>query len=177
MKRSGNPGRGGESGSPPRSGSRRSGNPAAWLAVLLASLFLARPGECACNVSVTGVNFGPYDAASLLPADSTGSVSVSCDQNPPADITVTIGPSGSSGAFNPRSMRNGSGPERLNYNLYTDASRTVVWGDGTSNTTAVVIRRVNRNRVQTATIYARTPAGQDVPPGVYADSLVVTILY
>lgn len=147
------------------------------LAVLLAAVLFARAADCACNVTATGVSFGPYDAASLLPADSAGSVTVSCDQNPPVDITVTIGPSGTTGGFNPRSMRLATGTARLNYNLYTDASRSVVWGDGTSGTAAVVIRRVNRNRAQTATIYARTPAGQNVPVGAYTDSLVVTILY
>jgi len=144
---------------------------------ILVSLFLARGAESACNVTASGVNFGSYDAASSMPADSTGSVTVSCDRNPPTDVTVTIGPSGNSGAFNPRSMRRGGGPDRLNYNLYTDASRIVVWGDGTSGTTAVRLRKVNRNRPVTATIYARTPPGQDVTPGVYQDSLVVTILY
>lgn len=158
---------------------KRSGNPRKGGLVLALLVFLvpARVAECACNVAVTGVNFGPYDAAAALPRDSTGSVTVSCDQNPPLDLTITIGPSGTTGAYQPRSMRSTIGTDRLNYNLYTDASRNVVWGDGTAGTTAVIVRRVNRNRVQTATIYARTPPGQDVPPGVYADTLVVTILY
>jgi spore coat protein U-like protein len=147
------------------------------VAAILVSLFLVRGAESACNVTATGVNFGPYDAASYVPGDSTGSVTVSCDRNPPTDVTVTIGPSGNSGAFNPRSMRQTTRTDRLNYNLYTDASRNVVWGDGTAGTAAVTLRKVNRNRPVTATIYARTPSGQDVTPGIYVDTLVVTILY
>jgi spore coat protein U-like protein len=147
------------------------------VAALLASLFLARGAESACNVSAGGINFGPYDAAAAAPRDSMGSVTVSCDRNPPTDVTVTIGPGGSSGGFNPRTMRNSSGTDRLTYNLYTDASRNVVWGDGTAGTAAVNLRKVNKNRPVTATIYARIPSGQDVVPGTYLDTLVVTILY
>jgi spore coat protein U-like protein len=126
-------------------------------------------------VTATGVNFGAYDVFVAAPLDSAGTVTVSCDQNPPMDVTVAIGPSASSGAFLPRSMRNASGPDRLNYNLFTNASRNVVWGDGTAGTATVLLFKVNKNRSQTATIYGRIPPGQNVSVGSYSDRITVTI--
>lgn len=138
-------------------------------------LLLARPSDAACKVTATGVNFGAYDVFVTAPSDSAGTVTVSCDQNPPIDITVAIGPSASSGAFLPRSMRSASAPDRLNYNLFTNASRNVVWGDGTAGTSTVMLFNVNRNRSQAATIYGRIPPGQNVSVGSYSDTLTVTI--
>jgi spore coat protein U-like protein len=126
-------------------------------------------------VTTTGVSFGGYDVFVTVPQDSTGTVTVSCDQNPPTDVTVAIGPSASSGGFRPRSMRNASTSDRLNYNLFTNASMSVVWGDGTSGTSTVLLFKVNKNRPQTATIYGRIPPGQNVSVGTYADTLTVTI--
>lgn len=145
------------------------------IVTILAFLFLVRGSMAACNVSATGVNFGPYDAAAPTPRDSTGTVTVSCDQNPPTDIAIAIGVSGTSGVFIPRMMRNAARPDRLNYNLFTTPSRSTVWGDGTAGTSTVFLRNVNRNRPQTATIYGRIPAGQDVAVGSYSDTLIVTI--
>lgn len=129
--------------------------------------------DAACFVSATNVSFGSYDVFVAVPLDSTGTVTVSCDSR--TDVTVSIGPSGTSGGFNPRQIGRVSGSDRLNYNLFTTASRTVIWGDGTAGTSTVLISNVRRGRPETRTIYGRIPAGQDVSVGSYSDSLTVTI--
>ncbi len=144
---------------------------------LTAVLFLlfVSSAHAACRVTATGLNFGAYDVFSAVPRDTTGTVTVTCDQNPPTDITVTIGPSAGSGGFNPRQMRQAGGTDRLGYNLYTTASMSSVWGDGSAGTSAVFIRKVNRNRPATATIFGRIPARQNVSVGSYSETLTVTI--
>lgn len=89
---------------------------------------------------------------------------------------ITLGVSKTSGGFQPRQMLNPSGGDLLNYNLYRDASRTQVWGNG-SQGTYVVIDVIGKNRTKTFPIYGRTPGGQDVRTGNYADGLVVTVQY
>ena len=140
-------------------------------------LFLAPAGGAgaACTVSATGVNFGAYDVFVAAPLDSTGSVTVTCDQAPPEDVVIAIGPSGTSGGFIPRQMRSASSPDRLNYNLFTNAGRSSVWGDGAPGTSTVFLKNVKKNRPVTTTIYGRIPPGQDVSAGSYSDSLTVTI--
>ena len=75
-----------------------------------------------CVVNSPGVNFGSYDVFSNLSLDSTGNVSVVCDVSTPYSISLSPG----GGSYVSRAMA--SGGHSLNYNLYTDATRTVVWG-------------------------------------------------
>jgi spore coat protein U-like protein len=138
-------------------------------------LLIGIPGHAACLVSATGLNFGEYDVFSAVPRDTTGTVTVTCDRNPPTDVTISIGRSGGSGGFNPRQMRRAGGSDLLGYNLYTTASMSTVWGDGSAGTSTVFLRKVNRNHPVTTTIYGRIPPGQNVSVGSYAETLTVTI--
>jgi spore coat protein U-like protein len=130
-----------------------------------------------CSVASTPVSFINYDVFSLSPAFSTGTVSVSCN-NPdkkPLPVTIAID-SGSSGTFNPRQMKGATGIDRLNYYLYTNASRTVIWGDGTGGTSKV-INNVSKNIPWNAVIFGALPQRQNVSAGNYSDIIVVNISF
>ncbi len=145
---------------------------------VLAGLLCLIPGpvaHAACGVTTTGVNFGIYDVFAAAPRDTAGTVTVACDRNPPTDVTISIGPSPTSGGFQPRQMRHTSQADRMRYNLFTTASMTTVWGDGSAGTSTVLLRKVNRNRPVTTTIYGRIPPRQNVSVGAYSDSVTVTI--
>jgi spore coat protein U-like protein len=145
------------------------------LAALLAAGFAA-PAGAACTVSVTGVAFGAYDTLSGSPDDSTGTISATCliiDDAPDVEID-----SGNAPNFSPRRMDNGG--SHLNYNLYTSASRTIVWGDGTGGTQRAALTLTGTFliwRGYSRTIYGRIPAGQNVSAGAYGDTLVVTMTF
>ena len=141
----------------------------------LLCLILGSAAHAACRVTTTGINFGAYDVFAAVPRDTSGTVTVACDRNPPTDVTISIGASPTSGGFQPRRMRHASQADRMNYNLFTTASMTTVWGDGSAGTSTVLLRKVNRNRPVTMTIYGRIPPGQNVSVGAYSDSLTVTI--
>mgnify|MGYP001587564072 CR=1 FL=1 len=141
----------------------------------LLCLILGNAAHAACRVTTTGLNFGAYDVFSATPRDTAGTVTVACDRNPPTDVTVSIGPSPTSGGFQPRRMRHATLPDRLDYNLFTAPSMGTVWGDGSAGTSTAFLRKVNRNRPVTATIYGRIPPGQNVSVGAYTDMLTVTI--
>jgi spore coat protein U-like protein len=147
-------------------------------------LILSVPNaNAACTVSTTPVNFGSYDVLSSTPLDSTGSVTVDCSvgvspPNPPVDVLITIGQSANSGSFNPRKMKNVTGPDLLNYNLYSNASMVSIWGDGTGGTSTVTLNKVNKNAPPAVTtVFGRIPGGQDVSAGPYSDILTVTITW
>jgi spore coat protein U-like protein len=120
--------------------------------------------------------FSGYDVFLTVPNDSMGTITVTCDTVPPPDVTVQIGPSLASGGFNPRQMRHVSGSDLLNYNLFTDAGRSAIWGDGTG-WTSIVKRRVPRNKPWVTTVYGRVPAGQNVSVGLYSETVTVTIIW
>lgn len=140
-------------------------------------------GAVVCTVASVGVNFAVYDPLSSSPDDSTGQVSVSCTLTPPpSSETVAYSiqlDAGGAGVFTPRRLR--SGLETMQYNLFRDAGRTQIWGNGLTGTFSVADSVTlgpgvgNRTRSRSYTIYGRVPSGQDVAPGNYADTIVITV--
>jgi spore coat protein U-like protein len=128
-----------------------------------------------CSVATTSVSFSNYDVFSTSPTYSTGTVSVSCSNpnNQAMPVTIAIS-SGSSGTFNPRRLKAAIGTDSLNYYLFTNPSRTVIWGDGTGGTSTVV-NSVSRSAPWNASIYGTLPQRQNVSAGSYGDSVVVTV--
>jgi spore coat protein U-like protein len=128
--------------------------------------------DAACTISATGVNFGTYDVFSSTPDDSTGTITYRCGSSD-HHITVTLS-RGSSGTFSPRRM-NQAGGEQLAYNVFTDATRTTIWGDGSGGTSVYSETNPPNNQDVVLTLYGRIPALQDVSVGSYADTLVATV--
>jgi len=149
----------------------------AWLGVLAALLLLPAPGaRAACSVAAGNLSFGPYNPLSAAGATTSGTLTVSCNQSPPPTVTVQIGPSAVSGGFAPRRMQRIGGSATLAYNLYLGPAAATVWGNGVGGT-GVQSATVRKNRPWTLTIYGVMPGNQDVPPGLYGDSLAITILF
>lgn len=124
-----------------------------------------------CSATATGVNFGNYDPQSGVPDDAPGTLSLECNGGGrSAFATVSLG-TGNSGNFASRSM--GNGASFLQYNLYADSARAIVWGDGSGGTSTVDVP-VNFG-LGSRTIYGRIPSGQMVSAGAYSDLIVVTI--
>ncbi|MDR7993823.1 spore coat U domain-containing protein [Thermosynechococcus sp. TG252] len=85
-----------------------------------------------------------------------------------------MAPTGNAGRFTPRQMT--SGRERLDYNLYIDAARTQIWGDGTGGSSLRTLVPVN-HAPTTLEIFGRIPTRQFVPAGIYSNTIVVTLEY
>lgn len=144
-------------------------------AVALAALILLVPATGAraaiCLVSATPVAFGTYLPFSGTPTDSTGTVTVSCFGS--ATISIALS-TGGSGSYSSRQMTNGGA--RLLYQVYANATRTTIWGDGTAGTVTVTDTLTgfsSRNYIA----YGRIPTFQPVRPGPYADTITVTVSY
>jgi spore coat protein U-like protein len=137
-----------------------------------------------CEVSAVGINFGTYDGLLATPTDSVGRVEVTCYYSKTggaveASYVLRLSPGGS-GSYAARSMSLGS--SLLPYNLYTDASHSQVWGNGSDG--SLVIRgslKVNPGAYSTVTkvhtIYGRIPAGMDAAMGLFGDTVLVTLTY
>jgi len=133
----------------------------------------ADPPPSSCTVSATSIIFVNYDVFSTFNNDSTGTITVSCTAPWPL-LTIAIGQSSNSG-FLPRKMKKSGGSDMLNYNIFTDAAMSAVWGDGTSGT-QVVVHQPNKKTVPEI-VYGRIPPGQDISAGFYSDVLMVTITF
>ncbi|MGH2375223.1 MAG: Csu type fimbrial protein [Gammaproteobacteria bacterium] len=145
----------------------------------LASIVLSTAARAvSCNVSATPVSFGSYNVLNAAPLDATGTVTVTCNGLLGLLVSYNIRLSaGLSGTYAPRQMANGA--NRLNHNLYTDATRLIVWGDGSagtslvSNSIVLVLLGVTVNH----TVYGRVPALQNVAVGNYSDNITVTLTF
>ena len=138
---------------------------------LAITLAMRSPAMAVCTISTTPVNFGSYDVFSAVATDSTGTVTYNCGKGD-RNITIALDRGGAA-TFNPRRML--KGVEALNYNLYRDAARTTIWGDGTGGTQVYFDSNPPNNTNVTVTIYGRIPAGQDVSVGLYTNSVNATI--
>jgi spore coat protein U-like protein len=124
-----------------------------------------------CMVSTTAVAFGAYDPLSVhsvSPLDGTGGLVVHCTDDYNATITLSQGShplSNSTDAAPLRQMSDG-GENRLQYFLYQDAARTIVWG----NTYPTAICASGN-----ITVYGTVSGGQALPVGTYLDVVVVTV--
>jgi len=130
--------------------------------------------QAVCTVLTTPVTFGSYDVFSSSPLDAEGSITVSCNENPPSTVVVSIESSPNSGSFDPRMMKLIAGSDMLEYNFFTDTSRTQIWGDG-SGSTFMQSRRVHKNKPWTQPVYGRIPPLQDASAGSYNETVTVTI--
>jgi spore coat protein U-like protein len=135
------------------------------------------PGGCFCTISLTSLAFGAYNPQSPSPTDTVGTLSIFCSSPDPANSTLSIALSpGGSGNANARAMV--SGPHPLYYNLYTNAARTVIWGDDSGGGESVAANFPSSSRSAAKfSIYGRIPALQNAWVGVYHDSITVTVSY
>ena len=142
-----------------------------WLFLMSSSCFAFR-----CDVTATGVAFGVYDVFSNTPNDAVGTITVTCNipaQTPQAPLLVTIALSpGASGNIAQRQLESARG-DRLNYNLYTNASFSSIWGN--EGSFAVQTALITRDNPYSGTIYGRMPAQQNVAVGSYRDVIIATI--
>jgi len=143
--------------------------------VLLAVVWPARVDAMSCTVlSSASVRYGTYEAFSAIPLDSAGAISFRCTSVIDGDlVSLQLGRDGS-GRFIPRAMRGGDA--RLEYNLFLDAARSIVWGDGTSGTSAYTVHPADGQTVSVP-VYGRVWPRQNVPAGTYDDVVVLTVLY
>jgi spore coat protein U-like protein len=123
-----------------------------------------------CVVSATPMAFENY--VSITPADSTSTITVSCSDLTTYNVGLNAG--ASTGATVTTRKMKGTGSAFLNYHLYSDAARSVNWGDtiGTDTVTGT-----GSGAPQLLTVYGQVPAGQGPAAGVYTDTITATVTF
>ncbi|WP_319000775.1 MULTISPECIES: spore coat U domain-containing protein [unclassified Burkholderia] len=124
-----------------------------------------------CNISATNVSFG---TASLLSGSLTasGSITAQCTNGDAWQIALN---GGGSGSVTARQMQRSGGGGAIGYGLYTDAARSIAWGDGTGGSSTVT--GVGTGTSQVVTVYGAVPAQTTPAPGNYSDTITATISF
>jgi spore coat protein U-like protein len=147
------------------------------LARLVLACIVASPGVASainCTVTVPPFVFGNYQPASVSPLDVNGQINVRCTAQ--AGIFLARLSTGGSGTYVQRQMRFGA--FRMDYNFYTNAARTTIWGDGSGGTSFSGGVKLN-NGLQNFVlpVYGRVFARQNVGAGAYTDNVIVTVSF
>jgi spore coat protein U-like protein len=128
--------------------------------------------NCTITAASPFIDFSPYSAFSTTPRAITGTLTLRCNPNLVATVSMTRGTNSTS--YAPRTMRLGGTP--LAYNLYRDASANPpIWGDGTAGTQVTTLATTPQQKDFVLTIYGSMPPGGDVPPGTYTDTVSITV--
>ena len=124
-----------------------------------------------CTITTTPVSFGAYDpvvANATNPLDGTGTIVVACTRGANAMVGMN---GGTNGFGTNRRMSRGAG-QFLEYQLYTNAGRTDVWGDDLGG---LYLGVAPSRDPRTFNVYGRVPARQDATVGSYTDTVVATV--
>ncbi len=136
--------------------------------LVLPLLFPLLANAASCTITSTSTNFGNYDPFSSTPDDTVGRVTINCTSNNSA-YTIFLS-TGQSGSYSQRRMNSGS--NLLNYNLYTNAARSIICGNGTSGTSFI---SGNCNKcTRSIPVYGRIPINQNANIGTYQDTITAT---
>jgi spore coat protein U-like protein len=133
-----------------------------------------------CSVSASNLAFGNYTpGAGALTA--TSSVSVLCT-NGTTFTTALNGGTTTGGTVAQRLMAQSAGTGTLQYNLYTTAAHSIVWGDGTGSsvTESGTGAGMASGNAQSLTVFGQLPdnaTNQAAPVAAYSDVITVTVTY
>jgi spore coat protein U-like protein len=154
----------------------------AFVAMLLWVVAAPAVAQVSCSVSAPNISFGSYDVFAGSPITSTTTISVTCtltgNGTETFDYAIALSP-GLSNSFVQRTMT--SGANALGYNLYSNSTRTTVWGDGSGAAPAVsgsmTLKKNAPTHTDSPTVYGSVPALQDVGVGAYADNITIIVSY
>lgn len=156
---------------------------------LLVLLAVSRPTSAVqdCSIvasSTTMIDFSTYIAGQGTSLDGMTTIQINCSRDAldlPVVYTVFISAGGESDV-GLRKLRKPATSSFLNYNLYTDSLRTLIWSDSTAiaagrGTVTGTCAAPDTNCSQPVPIYGRIPAMQATTDGQFTDDVVVTVLY
>lgn len=123
-----------------------------------------------CKLAVKDLDFGAQGVLSGS-LDRATTIDATCTAGTP--YTIAIG-QGLSGTTDPARRRMSKGAEGVTYGLYRDSGRSLPWGWTAGSNADAGIGAGSR---QSIPVYGRAPAQATPSPGVYTDTVVVTLTY
>lgn len=124
----------------------------------------------ACRISANTLDFGT--AGNLgSNVDGSSTLTATCSSQVAYNIGLNAG-NGWGATVALRKMTNGG--RTINYSLYINSARTVVWGETPGTDT---VSGTGSGLAQTYTVYGRVPAQATPAPAIYSDTIITTITY
>ena len=124
---------------------------------------------CALN-SASNLNFGTQGVLAAN-VDQTSTITVTCTNTTPYNIGLDKGVNG--GSVTTRQMK-AAGVALINYSLFSDAGRTVNWGQTIGTDT---VAATGTGSAQPFTVFGRIPPQPSPLAAVYNDTITVSVTY
>jgi spore coat protein U-like protein len=129
-----------------------------------------------CSATATTLAFSAYTPGSGAKANNS-TISVKCTKNTPYTIALNGGTT-SGGTIAQRLLA--SGANTLQYNLFTTAGFSQVFGDGSGTSATVAGTGAGVATANAVTVFGQLPdsaSNQAAVPGSYTDTITVTVTY
>lgn len=126
-----------------------------------------------CNIAATPLAFGNFDPTGSAVQDGVSTLTVLCTNGTPYEIGLDAG-SGAGATVERRKMTDLAN-NVLEYSLYQNGSRSVLWGNTIGNNTWA---GTGTGAQEAIIVYGRILSGQAAAPvGAYLDMVTVSVNY
>jgi spore coat protein U-like protein len=139
-----------------------------------ASLTVNATVEASCSASAAAMDFGKLDVLNAGANPIEGNLSVTCTNGTAWTASADKG-AGEGATIATRVLTGAAAGSLLSYNLYTDAQRNTIWGDGQNNTGT--LSGIGSGTATDTTIYAKATPAASMKPDTYQDTVGITINY
>ena len=131
-----------------------------------------------CSVRSSDMNFGNYTGGTVTPTTGLATITANCPMGAPYAIGLSEGLyTGATTTTRRMTITDGGGDSSLAYGLYSDAARTINWGNNFTGAVQDVVQGTGNGNDQNILVYGRVNAGQNVRTGVYEDTILVTMQF
>lgn len=127
-----------------------------------------------CSITFNDINHGTVTSlAADNDAASTGDT-ITCTFADSYSIALNVGTGG--GTYGTRALANGT--DTLDFNVYSDASRSTVWGDGSGGSSVLTGTSTGGGTADALTVYSRVFGAQTgKPEGTYSSTITATATF
>jgi len=128
-----------------------------------------------CTITFNNINHGTVTTLAADNDAASAGDNITCSFADSYSIALNVGTGG--GTYATRTLANGA--NTLNFNVYSDAARTKVWGDG-SDASAAALTGVSTGggTADPLTVYSRVFGSQTgKPEGTYSSTITATATF
>jgi len=122
-----------------------------------------------CSITANALDFGSVTGTGSVTASSN--LSATCTLN--AAYAIALDGGTVNGDVNARRLKLDAGAETIEYQLYRDSARTLIWGD----TPGMTVAGTGSGTTQSIPVFGEVLTQGVKPPGVYRDTITATITF
>lgn len=127
-----------------------------------------------CTITFNNINHGTVTALTSNNDAASAGDNITCSFADSYTIAFNVGSGG--GTYATRTLANGT--NTLNFNVYSDPARTVVWGDGSTSAPAYTGTSTGGGVANALTVYSRVFGPQTgKPEGTYSSTITATATF